>query len=124
MDSLSGYCYGPVTVNSVTVRDDTLEIIVVDSALRKNRAIYTGCVYWQIDNNNVGERLIMVETKTAAGIASMYTNHCYEELKKITSNIDRTIERWQNEGFNFYLHHFDVANSDCIVVAKNLTYML
>ncbi len=122
MDNLSAYCYGPVTVNSVAISNSTLEISVTGSNLRESTAVYSDCAYWQIGSEAEGERLLMVEKKTAAEILAMRAALCVEELSQITTNIERAIERWDSDGLNFYLHHSDNAYREYLVVAKRLTY--
>ncbi len=122
MDNLNGYCYGPVTVNSVTTSRDTLEIVVNDYSLREHRAVYSGCVYWQIEKDVERERFLLVERIDASDIIAMQTNNCVEELAQITANIEKSVERWQNKGLKFYIHHSDISKKEYLVVAEKLIY--
>ncbi len=122
MNNIDRYCYGPVTANSIEFVDGTLEITVTGSALRESKAVYLGCVYCQIEEDIEGERILLVERVSADDLLSMHSNSCVQAFSQITSNIDRAIERWSSEGYNFYMHHSDIAGKEYIVVAQKLTF--
>ncbi len=122
LDNLNSYCYGPVTLNEVTNHSDLLDLTVQGSNLRSHHAVYTDCVYHQIDKDTEGERFLLVEEKSAGDIIAMRKHSCMLTLSQITSSLEKLIGRWQSEGRHFYIHYGDKANKEYLVVAGNLHF--
>ncbi len=122
INDVVGYCYGPVTVNTVLKQDDYIVLTVQGANLRSHHAIYKKCIFQQVDNCIVGERLLMVEEIGVDDILKLQNHGCIKVLSGITANIDNLIKQWRKNGFHFYLHHTENINNEYLVVAEDLVF--
>ncbi len=119
-DNLNSYCYGPITVKSISTDNNALTITMQGTGLRDQKAIYRDTVYHQIEKELEGERLLIVEEKNADEVLALKNHYFMTVLKDIALSVDKIIEKWRDDHLHFYLHYGEKVNKEYLVVARSL----
>ena len=116
------YCYGPGDLTAVHKGDSTLWLQLTDSAGRTAKAVYRGCVYWQMDLCHTGCHLSMVQQLSARELLMLHSSPALMALQKNTKNVAKLLEHWEKQHLSFYLHWGNFPEGDLLIVAESLDY--
>ena len=117
-----GYCYGPADIKDIVKEESTMVIRLKTSGGRKALAVYEGCVYWRIGENEMGMHISLVQQKKLEELLHTPDSPTLRELVRNSEDVESLLREWEAEGLNFYMHYGSIRGSEYLVAAKNLIY--
>ena len=115
-----GYCYGPADLSDIELGDGYMRLLLRDASGRKLSAVYRGCAYWPITQSALGRHFTVVEEVSLPRLAQTeYANVRYG-LRTGSASPMELLEKWQAEGYHFYLHGTNERDADYLVVAREV----
>jgi len=117
-----GYCYGPADLKDIELGDGYVRLLLQDSAGRALSAVYQGCVHWPITQGVIGRHFAIVQEMKALELARPEYRHVLIGLQKNGTPPEELLQRWDAEGYRFYLHVTNERDVDYLVAARKLVY--
>lgn len=114
------YCYGPVDLNRIFMEDNALCLSMKDHSGKPSKATYHHCIYWQLDQEQLGIHFSLVQRVDAQELLKYNDIISLLKIQKNTNDISKLLLDWENEGFSFYIH---LSNrTEFLIVAQSLEY--
>lgn len=116
----SGYHYGPADLREIELGDGSMRLRLRDASGRALLAEYRGCVYWPITPDVVGRHFTIVEEISLDQLIT--PDHANVRFSLQTGGLltSQLLQKWQLEGYRFYLHNTSEKGLDYLVVAKQM----
>lgn len=117
-----GYHYGPADLEGIELGDGYVRLLLRDAAGRELSAVYRGCAHWPITPSAVGKHFSIVREVKSAELAAPEYALVLSDLQKGGGSPLELLQKWEAEGYRFYLHLTDEKDVDYLVVARELTH--
>lgn len=117
-----GYHYGPADLTGIELGDGYVRLLLQDAAGWEMSAVYRGCAYWPITQSVIGKHFSIVREVKAADLAAPEYALALSGLQKGGGSPFELLQKWEAEGYRFYLHLTDERDVDYLVVARELLH--
>ena len=114
------YCYGPADLIGVRKGSSTMQLKLRDSAGVLSEAVYSGCVYWRLGEEETGIHLSLVQHVSAEELLRHPDSETMHALLRNADNVPGLLHEWEHSGLSFYLHLGATPENEYLVVAKSL----
>lgn len=116
----SGYRYGPADLTDIELGDGYVRLRL-DRAGRAMSAVYRGCAYWSITPDVIGKHFSLVQELKAEKLTAPEYAHILSGLKKNGASPPALLQKWEADGYRFYLHSTNKRDIDYLVVARGMS---